>query len=391
MKTRTLLLSAAVISLLVGGVYWSRLPTEDADKKTKRAAPPVPVNVAQASSRDMPMLLEVVGRGEAFETVTLKSRIDGQVAAVPFREGQHVAAGDVLVQLDPADFNAKLRQAEANLARDQALLKKSLADVERYQALRAQGFVSEEKVLEMRANADATQATVEADKAARDLARLQLGYTTLRAPISGVVGAKLVFPGATVKVNDTPLVVVNRVRPLYVSFAMPERHLPNIRAAMSKGVLKASVNIPHDRTQVFEGTIRFIDNAVDPLTSTIRMKVELDNNAEKLAPGQYLNVTLALDTLRGIVVVPAEAVQQGPDGAFVYVLKADAGTQVRKVKLAFTRDGLAVISEGLRAGETVVTDGQLRLTPGGKVKVKEKVKSPAQIPDATAKAAATPR
>ena len=382
MKIRTLLLSASVIGLLIGGVYWSRLSTDSssggADKKAARAAPPVPVTVAQAMTRDMPLLLEVVGRGEAFETVTLKSRIDGQVAAVPFREGQHVAAGDVLVKLDTADFNARLRQSEAALARDQALLKKNLADVARYQSLRAQGFVSEEKVLEMRANADAALATVDADKATIDLARLQLGYTTLRAPFAGVVGAKLVFPGAAVKINDTALAVVNRVRPLYVSFAAPERYLPQIRAAMQRGPVQASVTIPGDASPAFAGVIRFIDNTVDPATGTIRMKAELDNAAEKLAPGQYLNLSLVLDVLHNSVVVPKEAVQQGPNGAFVYVLKADAGTEVRKVELSLTRADLAVISKGLSAGETVVTDGHLRLTPGGKVKVKEKPqKSPA--------------
>lgn len=387
MKTRTLLLSAAVVGVLAGGVYWSRLSPADANKKAQRAAPPVPVNVAQASLRDMPLLLELVGRGEAFETVTLKSRIDGQVAAVPFNEGQHVAAGDTLVKLDPADFAARLRQAEAALARDRALLKKNLADVERYQSLRAQGFVSEEKVLEMRANADAAQATVAADTATLDLARLQLGYTTLRAPFAGVVGAKLVFPGAAVKINETALAVVNRVRPLYVSFAVPERHLPRIRAALSKGAVKARVSLPEDRGQVFQGVVRFIDNAVDPATGTIRMKAELDNSAEKLAPGQYLNLSLLLDVLRDSVVIPKEAVQQGPEGAFVYVLKADAGTEVRKVEihkveirkveLALIHDDLAAIAKGLSAGETVVTDGHLRLTPGGEVKVKAPAQKPA--------------
>jgi multidrug efflux system membrane fusion protein len=377
MKIRTLLFTAALLGLLAGGAYWSRLPSTSAPKKA-RTLPPVPVDVAQATSRDMPVLLEVVGRGEAFETVTLKSRLDGQVLAVPFNEGQHVAAGAVLVPLDPGDFNARVHQANAALARDQALLKKDLADVARYEALRAQGFVSEEKVLEMRANADAMQATVEADKATLDLARLQVTYTTLRAPFAGVVGAKLVFPGAAVKVNDTPLVVLNKVRPLYVSFAVPERHLPRIRATMADGSLKVNVNLPNDPNQSFTGVIRFLDNAVDAATGTIRMKAELDNRAEKLAPGQFLNVSLLLDTLRGSVVVPAEAVQQGPDGAFVYVLKADATTEVRKVNLALTRAGVAAISQGLRAGETVVTDGQLRLTPGGKVKVRTPAGATAQ-------------
>lgn len=378
MKIRSLLLTTVAIGALLGVAYWTRSPLPQADRNSQRTPPTVPVIVAQATTRDMPLMLEMVGRGEAFETVTLKSRIDGQVVDVPFREGQHVAAGDVLVKLDPADFNARLRQAEANLARDQALLKRAQSDVERYQALRVQGFVSEEKVAEMRANVEASHATVEADQASVELARLQLGYTTLRAPFSGVIGAKLVFPGSTVKINDTELAVVNRVRPLYVSFTVPERHLPRIRSAMSRGVLKASVNLPDDRSQVFPAVLRFIDHAVDASTGTIRMKAELDNAEEKLAPGQYLNVTLTLDTLHDAVVVPDEAIQQGPNGSFVYVLKADARTEVRKVELAMTRDGLAAVAQGLQAGEMVVTDGQLRLTPGSKVKVKDNEKQPAQ-------------
>jgi multidrug efflux system membrane fusion protein len=232
-------------------------------------------------------------------------------------------------------------------------------------------------VLEMRANVESAQATVEADKATIDLARLQLGYTTLRAPFAGVVGAKLAFPGAAVKINDTALAVINRVRPLYVSFAVPERYLPRIRAAMNKTAVPASVTIPGETGPAFTGVIRFIDNAVDPATGTIRMKAELDNTGEKLSPGQYLNISLVLDVLHDSVVVPKEAVQQGPNGAFVYVLKADSGTEVRKVELTLTHDDLAVIGKGLSAGETVVTDGHLRLTPGGKVKVKTPARNPA--------------
>jgi multidrug efflux system membrane fusion protein len=206
--------------------------------------------------------------------------------------------------------------------------------------------------------------------AALELARLQLGYTTLRAPFAGVVGAKLVFPGAAVKVNDTALAVVNGVRPLYVSFAVPEKHLPNIRAALARGMIPVSVNVPGDNTKSFEGEARFLDNTVDTTTGTIRMKAVLANTGERLTPGQFLNVSLVLDTLRDAVVVPAEAVQQGPDGAFVYVLKADASAEVRKVEIAVVRDGQAAVARGLDSGETVVTDGQLSLTPGGKVKVK---------------------
>lgn len=381
MKTKSVWLLAVALALGAGIAYWTQRPRQDlSSSQAKKPPPPVPVAVAQAGLRDMPVLLELVGRGEAYESVTLKSRVDGQVVEVPFTEGQRLAVGDVLIRLDPADFKAKAAQAEANLARDQALLKKARADAERYQALQRQGFVSDEKVAETRANAEAMEATVRADQAALELARLQLGYTTLRAPFSGVAGAKLVHPGAAVKVNDTVLVVVNRVRPLYVSFSVPEKHLPRIRAAMAKGLLKVTVGMAGDSTQTFSGAVRFIDNAVDATTGTIRMKAELANTTESLSPGQFLNVGLMLDTLRDAVVVPAEAVQQGPEGAFVYVVKPDAETALRKVEIATTRDGLAVIAKGLDAGETVVTDGHSRLVPGAKVKIKTPGQKPSGPP-----------
>ena len=372
MKNKVLWL-LLLIALAAGAAYWSRAPEKASDKasdKTKRAPPPVPVTVAQAVARDLPVMLEVVGRGEAYETVTLRSRVDGQVLEVPFAEGRPVAAGALLLRLDPADFQARARQSEANLARDQALLDKARADVARYQSLLEQQFVSQEKVAEMRANAAAAAAVAQADRAALELARLQLSYTHIRAPFAGVAGAKLVYPGATVKINETALAVINRVRPLYVSFAVPEKHLPAIRAAQARGVLKVAVGVPGDRQALSEGSVVFLDNAVDPATGTLRMKAEIANADLKLAPGQFLSVSLLLSTLRDAVVVPAEAVQQGPDGAFVYVLNADGGVQMRRVEVAQVRDGQAAIGKGLASGETVVTDGHSRLTLGAKVKVK---------------------
>ncbi|PIX95841.1 MAG: efflux RND transporter periplasmic adaptor subunit [Hydrogenophilales bacterium CG_4_10_14_3_um_filter_63_21] len=374
MKHRGLLL--LLLAIVAGAAYWGYKPSESTDR-AKKPPPPVPVTVAQAVIRDLPVTLEVVGRGEAYETVTLKARVDGQVLAVPFAEGKPVAAGTLLVKLDPADFQARVRQAEANLARDQALLDKARADAARYQSLLEQQFVSQEKVAQMRADAAAASAVLQADQAALELARLQLSYTHIRAPFTGVAGAKLVYPGATVKINETVLAVLNRVRPLYVSFAVPEKHLPAIRAAQAKGVLWVKVGVPGGKQA--PGKVVFLDNAVDSATGTLRMKAEIANdgandgaNADSgLAPGQFLSVSLLLDTLRNAVVVPAEAVQQGPEGAFVYVLNGEGGAQVRKVEIAQVRDGLAAIGKGLASGETVVTDGHSRLTPGAKVKVKK--------------------
>jgi len=380
MKKNNSLVLAILVTLIAGTGYWLWLSRQTASAKTVRTPPPVPVTLAQATTRDMPLLLEVVGRGEAYEGVTLKSRVDGQVAAVAYTEGQHVKQGDVLLRLDPADFNARLAQAEANLARDQAQLAKAQADVGRYIALHARGFVSEEKVNDMRTNAAALDAAVRADKAAVELARLQLSYATIRAPFAGVVGARLVFPGSAVKVNDTALAVVNRVRPLYVTFSVPERHLPRLRASIAAKALKVAVTVPGDKSQRYEGEARFLDNAVDSASGTIQMKAILPNQDEKLTSGQFLNVSLVLDTLSNAVVVPSEAVQQGADGNFLFVVKEDNSVEPRKIEVLTTFEGMAAIGKGLQAGETVVTDGQLRLTPGAKVQAKQSKPEPVGAP-----------
>lgn len=358
------------------------------DKKT--APPPVPVTTAQATARDVPLSVDVVGRAEAFESVALKARVDGQVTAVLFTEGQRVAQGEVLLRLDPTDFTARVRQAEANTARDEALLAKARSDTQRYVALKARGFVSAEKVNEIRTNEAAADATLRADQAALDLARAQLSYTTVRAPFAGVVGARLVFPGSAIKTNDTTLAVVNRVRPLLVSFSVPEKNLPRLRAALGAGnkgahALHVRVSLPGTGAQGFEGRVRFLDNTVDAATGTIQMKAELPNTDEKLTPGQFLNVSLRLDTLQQAVTVPNEAVQQGPDGNFIFVVKADHSAEVRKVEAATSSGGITVITKGLQVGETVVTDGQLRLTPGAKIRSKEE--APASGPAAPTAAA----
>jgi multidrug efflux system membrane fusion protein len=332
--------------------------------------PPVPVTTAQATENDIPVSLQVVGRAEAYESVVLKARIDGQVAAVLFTEGQHVKQGDILIRLDPADFTARLRQSSATTARDEALLAKTRADTARYTALKERKFVSEEKVNDVRTTEVAATANLRASKAAEELARLQLTYASIRAPFSGIVGARLVFPGSSVKVNETILAVVNRIRPLLVTFSMPEKHLPRLREALKSGTLVVDVSLPGDSTQHFAGKVGFIDNAVDPTTGTILMKATLPNEDEKLTSGQFLNVSLTLNTLRRAVTVPNEAIQQGADGHFVYVVKDDQSVEMRKIETAASSAGLTAVSKGMTRGETVVTDGQLRLAPGVKVKAK---------------------
>jgi multidrug efflux system membrane fusion protein len=371
-KTRWLLLLVAILAA-GGGAAWHFTKSDSPPPGKKGQTPPaVPVKLVKAVVRDMPLRLDITGRTEAYETVTLKSRVEGQVQSVAFTEGQHVRQGDVLLRLDPADFQARLNQAEANLARSQAQLAKARADVERYVALRAKGFVSEEKVSEMRTAAAATESTAKADAAAAELARLQHSYTVVKAPFAGVVGAKLVFPGTAVKINETALAVVNRVRPLYVGFAVPEKYLPQLQAGMRSSAksMNASIALPGGGV-AWEGEVRFLDNGVDVATGTIQLKAIVPNADEKLAPGQFVRVSLVLDTHKDAVVVPAEAVQQGAEGSFVFVAKADNTVEVRKVRIASVQQVFAIIDEGLADGEAVVTEGQLRLTAGARIKLAE--------------------
>jgi multidrug efflux system membrane fusion protein len=380
MKARTsgLILLAALAAGGAGYRYLSGASSPAAPA----AARLVPVSVAQAKIGDLPLRLEIIGRAEAYDTVTLRARVDGQVAAVAYTEGQHVAPGSVLVRLDPADFAARLRQAEANLARDEAQLAKARQDVERYIALKAKGFVSEEKVGEVKTVAAAQESTIKADQAAVDLARLQLDYATVRAPIAGIVGARLLSVGAAVKTNDTPLAVINRIKPLYASFAVPEKYLPRLQAGMRSGPLKVAVTVPGSSAPAVEAQARFLDNAVDATTGTIQMKAVLANEAEALTPGQFLNISIAVDVLRDAVLIPAEAVQQGQDGAFVFVVDGAGLAQPRKISVASIQSGTAAVTQGLQAGETLVTDGHLKLAPGAKVQVKEAAKPEAKSPTA---------
>ncbi len=343
--------------------------SEDATRK-KGEAPPAPVITAKATQQDVPVTLKAVGRAEAFESVTLRSRVDGQVGKVLFTEGQHVKKGEVLIRLDPTDYEARLQQASAASARDAALLAKTRADTARYAALRDRNFVSEEKLNVVRTNEAAAAAVLRASKAAEESARLQLSYTAISAPFSGQVGARLVFPGTTVKSNDTALAVINRIQPLLISFSIPEKHLPRLREALNANStsMKVDIALPNDDSHHFEGSVRFIDNAVDATTGTILMKAELPNTDEMLTPGQFLNVTLLLDTLRNTVTVPDEAIQQGAEGNFVYVIKNDGRAEVRKVEIAASDNGVTAINKGLNSGEVVVTEGQLRLTPGARTK-----------------------
>jgi len=342
----------------------------EGDTHKKNQPPPVPVVVARAEARDIPVTLRVVGRAEAFESVVLKSRVDGQVSKVLFTEGEHVKRGDALILLDPADYASRLQQAEAVLARDAALIAKARSDTARYTQLKERKFVSEEKVNDIRTSEDTARANQRASLSAAELAKLQLSYTTIRSPIDGIVGARIVFPGSSVKNNDTPLALINRVQPLLISFSVPEKHLLPLRAAFRSGDMQVTVSVANDSSFSRRSRVRFIDNAVDSATGTILMKAELPNEDELLTPGQFVNISILVNTLNKAITVPDAAIQQGAEGNYAYVVKDDASVEMRPVEVSASDAGMTAVTKGLQIGETVVTDGQLRLEPKVKVKIK---------------------
>ena len=310
----------------------------------------------------MPLQIRAVGNVEAYSTVAVKSQVTGVLTQAHFKEGQDVKKGQLLFTIDPRPFEAALKQAEANLARDTAQLQNSREQARRYAELVKKQYVSQEQYDQIRANADAAEAVVQADQAAVENAKVQLSYCYIFSPIDGQVGTLLVNEGNLVRVNDaTPLVVINQITPIYVTFSVPEQNLADIRRHMAAGSLKVAAQFQSDEGRPEQGSLAFIDNAVDRTTGTIKLKAEFKNAERRLWPGQFINVALTLSTQSDAVVVPAEAVQVGPEGQHVFVVKPDNSVEVRPVVVARTNEGEAVIAQGLQAGEQIVREGQFLL------------------------------
>ena len=331
-------------------------------------APAVPVQVAVAVQQDVPRQIEAIGTVQALRTVTVKSQVDGVVAEIHFQEGQDVKVGDPLVTLDRRPFENSLRSARADLANARAMAAQAKADLDRYARLDQQAVVSKEEYVQYVTRAETTAAQVQAKEAAVANAELSLGYTEIRAPISGRTGQRLLHEGALVKANDNnfSLVTINQLAPIAVSFAVPEKALDEIRAAFVAGRSTVTVTertTGHTRTN---GKLEFIDNTVDPATGMVTLKALFPNDDIELWPGQFVFVVLRVGTDAGAIVVPSPAVQTSQNGSTIYVLKADSTVELRTVKVARAAGDNSLIAEGIRAGETVVTDGQLRLLPGMK-------------------------
>ena len=326
--------------------------------------PPVPVTVAEANLKTVPIQVRGIGAGEAFSTVEVKSQVEGRVESVHFQEGQDTKKGDLLFSIDSRPFEAAVRQAEANLARDQALLKNAKAQAQRYDALFKAGIVSKDQYDQFNTNAATLEATAKADLAAIELDKIQLGYCSIYAPIDGRTGKLMVHSGNTVKADDATLVVINQISPIYVDFSVPEQHLTQIRKYQAQGNLSVDALVPQDEDHPERGKVTFVNNTVDNTTGTILLKGTFLNRDKRLWPGQFVNIVLTLTAKHDAVVVPSAAVQTGPQGQFAFVVKGDNSVEIRPVVPGAVLGGDAVIEKGIQAGERVVTDGQLMLYPG---------------------------
>jgi membrane fusion protein, multidrug efflux system len=341
-------------------------------KEKPGAKPPVPVNVAQVQQKDLPVQVKAIGTIEAFTSVAIKSQVSGQIARVHFTEGSDVEKGALLVSIDPEPFQTALGQYEATLAKDQAQARFAAEQAKRYEGLLKDGIVTRDQYDMLKTNAESLAASVVADRAVIKNARIQLGYCSIRSPISGRTGTIALQPGNLVKANDLAIVMVNQVSPIYATFSLPEKRLTEVKQAMAAGQLKVEAIIPGQPGAMESGTISFLDNAVNPATGTIKLKGFFANKSRKLWPGQFTDVLLTLASRQNAVVVPTHAIQTSQQGESVFVVKPDNTVEMRQVTSATAVGEETVIDKGLASGETVVTDGQLRLTPGAVVETKDK-------------------
>ncbi|MDD5242890.1 MAG: efflux RND transporter periplasmic adaptor subunit [Syntrophorhabdaceae bacterium] len=345
----------------------------------KKPPPParqgVPVLVGKAVQKTMPVIIEAIGTVEAYNSVTVYARIVGQLLRIHFKEGQDVKRGQPLFTIDPGPFQEKLRMSEAKLAQDIAQLKYNEDEAKRYAYLLEKGAVATSDYENKQTLALTQQATVRSSKADVDNARLNLEYCYIRSPLDGRTGAHLAKEGAMIKDNDTKLVVVNQISPIYVKFSVPEKQLPEIRKYMTSGVLKVKVNPQGTQGAPVEGKLTFVDNTVDTTTGMILLKAEFRNSDRLLWPGQFVNVVLNLTEEQNAVVVPAKAVQIGQKGNFVFVVRPDKKAEFRNITVARTIGEETVVSKGVNAGETVVTDGHLKLKDGFPVEIRESLTS----------------
>lgn len=331
---------------------------------------PAPVTIATAVQKAVPVQEQAIGNVESYSTIAIKAQISGELLKVHFKEGQEVSRGDLLFTIDPRPLELSLKQAEASLARDTAQFETARHEAKRYEDLVSKGYVSQSQFDQVNANALALKAVVDLDRALVENARLQLSYCFIHAPISGRTGNLMVNQGNLIKANDTTLIMVTQLEPTYVSFSLPEKYLPDVKKYQSAGAIKIEALVSKEETHPEKGTLTFIDNTVDNSTGTIKLKGVFNNKGRKLWPGQFVNVVMTLAVQADAIVVPLQALQTGQDGQYIFVVKEDMTVESRPVTVSMNTDKEAVIAKGLKPGEKVVTDGQLRLVPGTAVEIK---------------------
>jgi multidrug efflux system membrane fusion protein len=369
------LIAAFAILAIAAGVMLPRVfettPPTAAQAQTRGTGPQaVPVTPGIVAVADVPVVLEALGTVTPSNMVTIRSRVDGQIVASDFTEGQNVTAGTVLFQIDPRPFEAALAEAEANRQRNEAQLASAQADLTRSAQLATQGYRSQQTFDQDRAKVAELQAALKADEAKIATARLNLSYTTIKAPIDGRLGTRLVDVGNIVRASEAAaLVTIARIRPIDVAFAVPQENQHKVREKQARAPLVVQAIGEDGRTLLSTGKLTVIDNQIDQATGTLKLKASFDNQDERLWPGLFVNVRLIVNMRRGVPTVPAQTVQDGPTGPYAYVIKDDNTVERRAVEIAAVQDGVAVISKGLQPGEKIVVDGQYRLTNGSRVRL----------------------
>lgn len=338
-------------------------------KKKPPVNKPVPVVTAVATTKTIPVQMTAMGSVEAFQTISVRSQITAQIGKILFKEGRDVKKGDLLLTLDCRTNEAALAQAQANLVRDKAQARYAKEQVSRYADLIKKDYVARDQFDQIQANAAALEATLKADEAIVESNRVQMQYCSLYSPIDGRTGMLKVNQGNIVKADDTEILTINQIQPIYVTFAIPEKDLPRVKKYSSDKTLKMETFIPgEDRPE--NGELTFVDNAIDKTTGTITIKGTFANKEKRLVPGQFVNVVLTLTVQPDALLVPSQGVEQGQTGQYVYVIGPDSTAELRPVTAGAQIKGETIIISGLKAGERIVTDGQMRLTPGAKVTMK---------------------
>ena len=360
---------AVVLVLAAVVAVWRLNSGVEAPQARAQTPPPgIPVTAGTVAIEDVPVFLHGIGTVQAYNSVAIKSRVDGQIVKVEFKEGQDIKDGDLLFQIDPRPYQAALEQAQAAKQKDEAQLAGAKLDLERYSKLLGTGYQTRQSYDNQTALVAQLQAAIRGDEAQINTAKINLGYTDIRSPIDGRLGARLVDKGNIVHANDnTALVMITELKPIFVSFTLPQETLDDVHVQNEQAPLVVRAYSGDGKKQLAEGRLTLIDNMIDQSTGTIHLKARFDNEDERLWPGEFVSLRVVLSTRRGVATVPQQTVQQGPSGHYAYVIKPDNTVERRSVEVASIQDGIAVITKGLAANEQVVVDGQFRLTEGARV------------------------